>query len=103
MTGKKHMEGKVTGKNHRKLLQPKPDPKKWKENVKFLAGLAAETTAVQAELMGKMDENLLKLRSDPSPPNLHALQLTEHQLQKVNMLATLMKDEVDDLAAEIIA
>ncbi|KAK8717232.1 hypothetical protein V6N13_044508 [Hibiscus sabdariffa] len=84
MTGEKHVEGKVTGKKNRKLDQAKLDLKKRKEKVKFLWGLAAEMTAVQAELMRKMEEKLLKLRSDRTPSNLHALQLTEHQLRKVD-------------------
>ncbi|KAL4376013.1 hypothetical protein GQ457_02G010030 [Hibiscus cannabinus] len=82
MTGKKHLEGKVTGKKNRKLDQAKLDLKKRKEKVKFLGGLAAEMTAVQAELMGKMEERLLKLGSEGTPSNLNALQLTEHQLRK---------------------
>ncbi|XP_039031017.1 uncharacterized protein LOC120165606 [Hibiscus syriacus] len=101
MTGKKQAEEKVAGKKEQKLNQRKIE-KKWKERVKFFGGLAAEMKAVQAELIGEMDENLPQLGSDSNSPNLQALQLTAHQLRKVNMLATLLNDEVKDYVDEIL-
>ncbi|XP_039016843.1 uncharacterized protein LOC120147568 isoform X2 [Hibiscus syriacus] len=101
MTGKKQVEEKVAGKKNLKLNQRKIE-KKWKEKVKFFGGLAAETTAVQAELIREMDENLPQLGSDTNSQNLQALQLTAHQLRKVNMLATLLNDEVKDYVDDFL-
>ncbi|KAL4379119.1 hypothetical protein GQ457_02G010020 [Hibiscus cannabinus] len=81
--GKKHVE--VEGKIFKKKL----DLKKWKQRVKLLGRRMAELRAVQAELKREMDERLLELRSDPNPPNPHALQLTGHRLQKEDDLPSI--------------
>ncbi|KAK8673722.1 hypothetical protein V6N13_112039 [Hibiscus sabdariffa] len=78
--GKKHVEGKI----FRKKLDLK-----WKQRVKLLGRRMAELRAVQAELKREMDERLLELRSDPNPPNPHALQLTGHKLQKEDDLPSI--------------
>ncbi|XP_039014450.1 uncharacterized protein LOC120144482 [Hibiscus syriacus] len=101
MTGKKQAEEKDAGKEDHKLNQRKIE-KKWKEKVKFFGGLAAKMTAVQAELIGEMDKNLPELGSDTNSPNLQPLQLTVDQLRKVNALATLLNDEVEDFVDEFL-
>ncbi|KAK8717234.1 hypothetical protein V6N13_044509 [Hibiscus sabdariffa] len=88
MTGKKHVGGKIFRKKPRKLNRTKLDLK-WKERVKLFGGLMAELRAVQAELKREIDERVLELRSDPNPPNPHALQLAEHQLRKEDDLPSI--------------
>ncbi|XP_039016943.1 uncharacterized protein LOC120147701 isoform X2 [Hibiscus syriacus] len=95
MTGKQQVERKVTGKEHLRLNQGKLLKKEMKR-LQVFKGRGKEMKAVQAELTGVMDQNLLQLKLNPNPQNLQALQRTGHQLREVNRRAILWDAKVND-------
>ena len=65
------------------------------EEVKFLGGLVAEVTAVQAELTKVLDDGLLKPEWNTNA-NLEGLQVTAREIRQVNILGAQLNAKVQD-------